>query len=111
MPGRSIPIVTGEIYHTFNRGIDRRPTFTSKREYSRAMDAVKFYLPIHPPMSLSKYLRLEQEKQDEINKIHKISRIGVRIITFCMMPNHFHFLLRQEEDNGIPLYLSNFQNS
>lgn len=35
----------------------------------------------------------------------------VSIIGFCLMPNHFHLLLRQETDGAISKYLSNFQNS
>ena len=43
MPGRTTPLVTNEVYHVFNRGIARQPTFTTKKEYSRALDAIKFY--------------------------------------------------------------------
>ncbi|MBI2034683.1 MAG: transposase [Candidatus Levybacteria bacterium] len=111
MPGRNIPLVTGETYHTFNRGIDRRPTFTSKREYVRAIDATKFYLSSPPPLSFSKYLRLEEERQEEIDKVLATAKRNVQILSFCLMPNHFHFLLRQVEENGISVFLGNFQNS
>ncbi|MBI2443018.1 MAG: transposase [Candidatus Levybacteria bacterium] len=111
MPGRNIPIITGEIYHVFNRGIDRRPTFTRKREYERAVDATKFYLTSHPPMSFSKYLRLENEKKNAVVKLLSDTTKHVHLLSFCLMPNHFHFLVRQTEEHGISHFLSNFQNS
>ncbi len=35
----------------------------------------------------------------------------VDILAYCLMPNHFHFLLRQLTDKGISKYLGNLQNS
>lgn len=111
MPGRKIPLVTDQIYHIFNRGIDRRPTFTSKKEFQRAIQTLNFYQYLKPPISLSKFLRLEVKKQNEVLDLLLQSKKAVDIFCFCLMPNHFHFLLKQLEDNGIARYLSNLQNS
>lgn len=111
MPGRKIPLVTGQVYHVYNRGINRQPVFINKREYDRALDAIKFYRFIKPQTSLSKFLKLEGSKQNDFLDSLKQSKELVRILGFCIMPNHFHFLLKQLEDKGISKFLSNFQNS
>lgn len=111
MPGRKIPLVTDEVYHVFNRGMNRQPTFTDKREYQRAVESLRFYKVAHPPISLSKYLRLEDQKQQEMSKVLEAYKPLVDIFSYCLMPNHFHFLIRQKEDKGIAVFLSNFQNS
>jgi len=111
MPGRKFPIVTGEIYHVFNRGIDRRPTFTTKLEFQRAIQTLNFYKSQRPPISLSKFLRLETSKQTEVFDLMTKSKSLIEIFCYCFMPNHFHFLLKQIEDNGIAKFLSNLQNS
>jgi len=111
MPGRTIPLVTGEIYHIFNRGINKQPTFTNKKEYKRALNTIQFYRYVKPPMSLSKFLKLEDKKQNDIIDVLKQRKKLVEIYCFCFMPNHFHFLVRQREDKGISIFLSNLQNS
>ena len=64
----------GGYYHIFNRGNRKQDIFLDKSDYL-------------------KYL----EKLREYKKKHNIS-----IICYCLMPNHFHLLLRQDGD--IPIY-------
>lgn len=111
MPGRKIPLVNGEIYHVFNRGIDRRPTFTTKRELQRAVQTLGFYKFYKQPLSLSKFLRLDDKKQNKVLDLLMQNKNLIEIFCYCLMPNHFHFLLRQERDQGIAKFLSNLQNS
>ncbi|OGM57468.1 hypothetical protein A2955_04580 [Candidatus Woesebacteria bacterium RIFCSPLOWO2_01_FULL_37_19] len=101
-----------EIYHVYNRGIDKRPTFTSRREYKRAVLTLDYYRYEKPPLRLSKALtiNLEERKPFFENLRNKSEKI-VEIVAYCLMPNHFHLLLKQKLDNGISTFVSNFTNS
>ncbi len=111
MPGRLIPIVTGEIYHVFNRGINRQPTFNTVKEYHRALLSIGFYRVASPPTRLSKFLQLDKDRQAQMTQLMNEADKLVEIISFCLMPNHFHFLLKQKKENGISKFLANFKNS
>lgn len=111
MPARKIPIITDEVYHVFNRGINHQPTFTSKTEFARALMTVKFYQVSKPPARLSKVLKLPKDLRENTFKYMDEADKSVEIITFCLMPNHFHFLIKQKRDGGITKFISNFQNS
>lgn len=111
MPYRKIPLISGSYYHIFNRGIDRQPTFHTKRDYQRALQTLSYYLPAEPPTKYSQFLKKPiDERQDILDSIAKLSH-QVTIIAYCLMPNHFHLLLKQNEDLGISKFLANFQNS
>lgn len=111
MPGRIIPLITNEIYHVYNRGNNRQTTFLNKRDYQRALETIKFYRFSNPPVSLSKLLEIDHDTRADILKALDKENKLVQIICYCLMPNHFHFLLKQLVDNGIAKFLSNFQNS
>ncbi|MBI2430899.1 MAG: transposase [Candidatus Levybacteria bacterium] len=111
MPGRLVPLITNEIYHVFNRGINRQPIFTTKREYQRAVDSIMFYRFANPPVRLSKFLRFESDRQNEILQMLETREPLVQIFSYCFMPNHFHLLIKQKKDNGIARFISNVQNS
>lgn len=111
MPGRLTPLVNDEFYHVYNRGINRQPTFVSKREYRRALYTINFYRFLNPSTSLSKFLRMEADKQTDFLKALRQSKKLIGVFSYCLMPNHFHFLLKQKEDKGISKFFSNFQNS
>ncbi|MBI2601393.1 transposase [Candidatus Daviesbacteria bacterium] len=111
MPGRKTPLVIGEIYHVFNRGINRQPTFITKGDYLRAQVSINFYRFLRPPTSLSKFLKLDNDRQEDMWKLLQQTKRSVEILSYCLMPNHFHFLLKQIEENGISKFMGNLQNS
>lgn len=114
MPVRKVPLITGEYYHIFNRGINHCQTFTSMnnfRDYARATQTLQYYRSITNKLKYSYFLvRHKNEQHDILSKLAK-SPQRITIIAYCLMPNHFHMLLRQEEDGGISQYLADFQNS
>ena len=112
MPGRLIPIVTNEIYHIFNRGVASLPTFFNKRDYDRALESFFYYQNSNPPVKYSRFLSLSVKQRSEIlQDLSKKKNYLVEIISYCLMPNHFHFLLRQIQEKGIAKLIGNFTNS
>lgn len=109
---RSIIFSNGFIYHVYNRGIEKRITFRNKYEYMRATEAFRFYQYANIPMRLSRYLSLSKEdKLMFLNSVQSKLVKHVDIIAYCLMPNHFHFLLKQNIEDGIPRFIANFTNS
>ena len=109
---RKVVFAIGEIYHVYNRGVEKRPTFTDKRELTRAIITLNYYRFANPPVKLSKFLVLpESERAKIIKNMEEVNEILVEIVCFCLMPNHFHFLLKQKKDNGISIFTANFTNS
>ena len=112
MPLRKTVFATGETYHVFNRGVNHQPIFIDKRDYPRALEIMSFYRFSKPPLRFSFYNRLPlEEKASFWKELEKKNEKIVIPLCFCLMPNHFHFLLRQEKENGISKFLANFQNS
>jgi len=109
---RKVVFVNDEIYHVFNRGVEKRPTFINKWELKRAILTLDYYRFAKLPIKLSKFLILPNSDQTKLlESIKKDCEKLVEIICFCLMPNHFHFLLKQKVDKGIPIFISNFTNS
>lgn len=104
--------MTGEYYHVFNRGVARQPTFISTSNYKQAILALNYYRYLKPPVKLSKFKKLSlAERQKILNQKIMAGENLVDIVSFVLMPNHFHFLLRQAVDGGISKYISQFTNS
>ncbi len=101
-----------EIYHVFNRGIAAQPTFSDKRDYMRALETLFFYQNENPPVRYAKFLTLSRQQRSEIlDKMAERKHLLVEIIAYCLMPNHFHLMLKQQADNGISKFMANFSNS
>jgi len=111
MPYRKIPIIQGEIYHVFNRSVAKQPIFLSKRDFNRAIECIKFYQHADLPFRFSHFNRLPKEQKDQTSELIKNSPEIIEILTYCLMPNHVHFLLKGLTESGIIKFMSNFQNS
>jgi len=112
MPGRTIPLVTNQVYHVFNRGIDHRPTFLNDREFGRAIEVITFYRFVKIPVKFSVFHIWSKENREKfLTESNKSGAKLVEIISYCLMPNHFHLLIKQKTDNGIAKFISNFLNS
>jgi len=102
---RKDPFITGEYYHIWNRGIDKRNIFKLKRDYER------FIMLLYICNSANENsFRLD----DLLNKQHKTlgevmvldkGKPLVSIGAWCLMTNHFHILIRQEVDGGITKFM------
>ncbi len=103
-------MVTKRIYHIFNKGITGQITFSTYQDYKRAKLTLRYYLSSPLPARLSRFLELSAKRKKEILQIFKPRRI-VSLIAYVFMLNHFHLLVRQEEDKGIEKFVGNFQNS
>lgn len=112
MPYRKVPIVENEFYHIFNRSVARQPIFNSKSDYLRAINAIDFYQYSGLSTRFSFFNRLSlEEKSNFTDKLRSNNPKLVEIVAYCLMPNHFHFLLRSLAKNGISKFSANFQNS
>lgn len=112
MPRRPTPLITGEIYHVFNRSVAKQPIFITNRDYQRAMETINFYRFSNLPLSFSHYERLAQKiKTVVLESIQTTDRKQISILAYCLMPNHFHFQIEQLIGSGIHNFLRNLQNS
>lgn len=98
-------LVAGQIYHVFNRGVEKRTTFIDSKDYERFVDTLNYYRVKTPPARFSFRKRgIFSGRQAETVSIGEI-------ICFCLMPNHFHLLVKQIEEQGITTLLSKLTNS
>ncbi len=104
MPRRIIPFATDHYYHVYNRGVEKRSIFENSRDYTRFVKTIKYYQLAGPKPKLSKSLNSSTFKLNLNEKI-------VEVICYCLMPNHFHFLIKQLKDGGITEFISKLSNS
>ena len=108
---RQIVFANNHFYHVFNRGAGRQPTFKTKKDYERAIVTLDYYRYEKPSLRLAKALILDKETRASFFESLKKQPKLAEIISYCLMPNHFHLLLKQKIKNGIPRFLSIFSNS
>lgn len=112
MPGRNIPLITGQYYHVLNRGISLQPTFIGTRDFQRAIELMQYYQNEKPLIRYSQFLVLSKIRRKKIlENLLKEKKFLAEIISYCFMPNHFHLILKQLKENGISKFMSNFSNS
>lgn len=112
MPIRKTPLVINHYYHLYNRSVAKVPIFRTKKDYVRTTEVLNYYRFDNLSYSYSALKKLSKERQKIILKtLKEKNKKLVEIVCFCLMPNHFHFLLKQKQEKGIMIFIRNFQNS
>jgi len=112
MPCRNEPLVTGEIYHIFNKTIESKEIFKDKTVENLLLDLFGYYKSLKATISYSKLKFVDLQIRKQILKnVSESKSFKVEIFCFCLMPTHFHLLLRQKVDNGIRMFVSDIVNS
>lgn len=112
MPARFTPLVVNQVYHIYNRGVARQPIYINKRDYERFLLTLSYYRFPAPLVKLSRLLQLPiAERERLLKEIDKKKEKLVEIISYVLMPNHFHLLIKQTGDNGISTFLRKSINS
>ena len=107
MAYRQAIFANNQFYHVYNRGVEKRATFMNKRDYSRFTQSFDYYRNKNQTIRFSFRNRPMLLKKD----ISSGNSFLVEIVSFCLMPNHFHLLLKQAADEGITKFLSKLSNS
>ena len=111
MPYRKTLLVNNHYYHIFNHSLRKASIFGNLGNPARAMNLMDYYRFIKIPTSYSLFLKFPRKYQlDLLKKLKKEGEKKVEILSFCLMPNHYHLLLKQKVKNGIKDFISAFQN-
>lgn len=106
MSYRQVVFANEQFYHVFNRGVEKRTTFIDRRDYNRFIDSLNYYRSKNQHIRFSFRGRIAIE-----NKNISSDPLFAEVVSYCLMPNHFHLLLKQVNDNGITTFLSKLSNS
>ncbi|MBI3020316.1 MAG: transposase [Parcubacteria group bacterium] len=113
------PFINGEIYHIYNRGVDKRDIFLEDKDYLRFIHDlfefndtepapaanVRFLLRKPSELTAPSLFQCLEVQPPNIGKERRKRKLLVEILAFCLMPNHYHLLLRQKTENGIVQFM------
>ncbi len=104
---RKIQFNEDHYYHVFNRGVDKRNIFESQEDlyyfFKRLIDLNKD--GTNPSINNNRYKGQGRVAKDED------AGVLVSIVSYCLLPNHFHLVLKQESENGISKFMQKLGTS
>jgi|SRR3989344_1464254 len=112
---RNPRISPGEYYHLFNRGVHKETIFHNSIDFARFLLIVlSFQSPVVIPnvSRLSKSFVQHRVLNKDMLDLEKIAaKRYVELVAFCLMPNHFHLIVKEVHEGGISRYMQRALNS
>lgn len=100
---------TNEIYHVYNRGVEKRKIFLNDKDHLRFIHDLFEFNDQEPALNLNYYFNRQSQSMEVklpyINPERNKRKFLVELQAFCLMPNHFHLMLKQLVDNGITEFM------
>ncbi len=102
----------GEIYHVYNRGVEKRKVFLDEEDRFRFIHDLFEFNDEAPAQNLYyKAAHFTNPQSYEIGSrkiktaVREPRKPLVAILAFCLMPNHFHLLMQQKKTGGITTFM------
>jgi len=94
------------IYHIYNRGVEKRNIFLDNQDYSVFLFYLKCYLD-------DKEKNIDKLKHNERLKVinRKNFNNEIKLLAYCLMPNHFHLLIMQKSKRNITEFMRSLATS
>ncbi len=96
---RKIRFAKGEFYHIYNRGVDKRSIFIGTEDIRRFYKSMEEFNAEKPIGSIFENSFVKKDKLGS-----RTSKL-VNFVSYCLNPNHYHFILEQVLENGIEKFL------
>lgn len=95
---RKVKLIQGEYFHIYNRGNDKKVIFKDKEDHER------FVGLMYACNQTENFKSDNLSKNQGLFNVEKNTKL-VDIGAYCLMPNHFHLLVIQTEDEGITRFM------
>ena len=100
----------GQIFHVFNKSIANYPIFKDLKNSERFIKVLDYYNNQSIDWSLSRYLIIN--KEDFLPKLlTEKNGALLKFLAYCIMPDHYHILVKVLKDNILSKYINNVENS
>lgn len=100
---RKFNFSTGEYYHIYNRGTDKRLIFLAQHDYKR-FEALLYACNSSNPVNIGLHFK-QGRSFIELFEIERGETL-VDIVAYCLMPNHFHLVVREKSEGGVAKFVS-----
>lgn len=112
MPRREDVFQNNDYYHIYNKTIDKRNVFELDMVAREFISTFLYYRSTRSHLRYSRSKLLDASLQDDLWRQVMIEKyFRVQIVAYCIMPNHYHFLVKQVQDSGIITFMANTLNS
>ncbi len=103
--------IANSYYHLYNRGVEKRLIFLDDQDYSVFLSYIKTYLEPKDDSMLQSILADPSSSSKEKDKALKLLRLNnfsdsIQLIAYILMPNHFHFFVKQTEPDSIDRFMN-----
>lgn len=106
MAFRQTEFAHNEWYHCYTRSIDKRTVFETSRDYERFLQALYVCNGTRTTQRSTLY-KPSHDRFFTLPRGHPLVAIG----SYCLMPNHFHLLMREIRDAGISTFMQKLGTS
>jgi putative transposase len=102
---RNVSFAPGEFYHLYNRGTEKRNIFSGRSDYERFLALLYF-----SNSTTSVHISNQQQNNQGRTLIELFTDVErgtplVDLIAYCLMPNHFHLVVREIKDGGVSRFM------